>query len=559
MEDIADLKLPETSDLVTLRQRSRKAFDEQQSRRDCISRDGVNVSKPDSYVPRTKAIETLTSSLLQSHSILVRAPPATGKTSLSQLLYAHLFDTRTDVLPVLVSCLEFVKKNKYICEGAEVKTFEAQFANKSGTQMSIYELSGAVDEQVVIIIDEAQLLYEVILTDIWESLKSGLPRNIYIIFFAAYGESVRGSSVSTPYEFPRGTTFGLKDLLLTRDEFDLLTSRLCPHLDAYENAKHLTLHSSGGHIGLITTVFNALADYSKFVIQRDPTISERLSEDMVISFLFSPKLAGAVRDSRSFALNSHENVDVQSSSLCQQLATMFLDTTNVPYTAEHNELIKSGILIVSTDESGMDEVISFSAPLIRRAFMTHILDLQRSGVVDSLVQIPLPHNLAQLSLREFVMACLRNLRKDNLLNSNAIATCGSLNESKFKLEFFYIARQLLKNHARIDPEVGNVFKTKDNASVDFYINGTYQWAIEFLVQSDRLGSHLKRFAEDGKYKPIPCKDYIVVDFVVRSSDAPPARASKFKNNDKYLRVQYDETLSNFMVQHLDETTILPIQ
>lgn len=61
------------------------------------------------------------------------------------------------------------------------------------------------------------------------------------------------------------------------------------------------------------------------------------------------------------------------------------------------------------------------------------------------------------------MVCLKNMRKENLLNSHATSTCGGLNESKVKLEFFFIARQLLGNRARIDPEVGFVFKTKDNA------------------------------------------------------------------------------------------------
>eukprot|EP01039_Chlorochromonas_danica_P011234 gene11234-12531_t len=391
MEAISDLLPPHhlLSDLDVLRQRSEEAFKERQSRRRRSSRDGINISMPTSYIPRTKVIDTLTSSLLENQAILIKAPPASGKTSLSQLLFAHLFLSHTDVLPILVSCLDFNKKMTYLSkEGTEVESFETQFATKSGIKMSINECSEVVDDKkVVLIIDEAQLLYEVILTDIWENLKTGLRHNISIVFFAAYGERTRDSNVSTPYEFPRETIFGLKDLLCTQDEFESLICLLCPQLEGYEEAKHLTFHSCGGHVGLLTTVFNGLEEYSKSVIQRDPTVSERLSEDMVISFLISPRLAGEVRGSRSFSLNSHVNIDAQSSSLHQRLATLFLDRTEVPYTAEHNELIKSGILIVGTGDQGLDECISFSAPLIRRAFMSHMLDL-RSGIADHSLQIP---------------------------------------------------------------------------------------------------------------------------------------------------------------------------
>jgi len=52
---------------------------------------------------------------------------------------------------------------------------------------------GDCEKQVIIIIDEAQLLYSSINTRIWDWLKSNLAEadNLYFVFSAPYGEKVR--------------------------------------------------------------------------------------------------------------------------------------------------------------------------------------------------------------------------------------------------------------------------------------------------------------------------------------------------------------------------------
>lgn len=68
--------------------------------------------------------------LLEQRVVLIRAPPASGKTSLTQLLYLHLFEFYQDVLPILINCLKSDKS----------KRFEEQFANKSGLGMNMDEV-----------------------------------------------------------------------------------------------------------------------------------------------------------------------------------------------------------------------------------------------------------------------------------------------------------------------------------------------------------------------------------------------------------------------------------
>jgi hypothetical protein len=48
--------------------------------------------------------------------------------------------------------------------------------------------------------------------------------------------------------------------------------------------------------------------------------------------------------------------------------------------------------------------------------------------------------------------------------------------------------------------------------VDFYLNGSLCWGIEFLVKGVRIGEHLDRFSSNGKYSGLGSVDYAVIDF-----------------------------------------------
>lgn len=527
METLA-LNIPVQSDFQVLREKSRNSFDVLSKRRILGSRDGLDLKNIASFICRSEVVSCLENMVFEHREILIRAPPASGKTSISQLLYLHLLKSHEDKLPVLLNCLKFDKR----------RPFEDQFALQSGLGMNMKDVASE-GKDVIIIIDEAQLLYSSIETIIWDELKSGSADNLFFVFFAAYGEKVRNSETSTPYEFPKAAICGLKSLLLVRQEFEELVATLCPELNDFEVAQEQIFHSCEGHVGLVTTVLNELIDYSKEMVPKEGFSEIPLSEERVLKFLLSPRLADAIRSTRSFALDNSVPFETLNN-----IAMAFLDNPQVSYEPAHDKLIKSGIFVVKANE--LDSFITFSAPLIRRAFISFVL-------YNQLALGPLGQTFGT-SVKDFMMACLASLRKENLLRSNALSVRGNLNEAKFKMEFFNIARQLLCGRARIDPEVGQVFKISDNASVDFYVNGSYQWAIEFLVESDRVSAHLDRFTEDGTYKPIPCNDYIVVDFVFRRSDSGQLRKSRYQNKSVYLRVIYDETFSKLTVAHLDTTT-----
>lgn len=52
-------------------------------------------------------------------------------------------------------------------------------------------------------------------------------------------------------------------------------------------------------------------------------------------------------------------------------------------------------------------------------------------------------------------------------------------------------------------------------AVDFYADTNLEWMVEFLVEGRMLQEHLERFdPENGRYRNIRRKDWVVVDFRV---------------------------------------------
>jgi hypothetical protein len=159
----------------------------------------------------------------------------------------------------------------------------------------------------------------------------------------------------------------------------------------------------------------------------------------------------------------------------------------------HAGLIKSGIFIVTEGEN-RELYLEFVCPLIRRAFMHVAFPL----LVTNNYSMP-------LTLYQFIIDCLKQFRTNSFSESLSASSGSHLLESKFHFELFSIARGLLGTRGRIDLEVGRVFLSNVEPkcpAVDFYINGEYKWAIELMVEGDRLKEHLERFRQGKKYAAI---------------------------------------------------------
>ncbi|KUF86723.1 hypothetical protein AM587_10001003 [Phytophthora nicotianae] len=93
------------------------------------------------------------------------------------------------------------------------------------------------------------------------------------------------------------------------------------------------------------------------------------------------------------------------------------------------------------------------------------------------------------------------------------------NEAVFQHQFMSTLAQHTTSTCYICPELSRVFptppgqpSTRIDGKIDFYLNGSLRWGIELLVNGDKIGEHMSRFAAGGKYAALGAKEYVIIDF-----------------------------------------------
>eukprot|EP00733_Pompholyxophrys_punicea_P001190 Pompholyxophrys_punicea_v1_NODE_535_length_1734_cov_2.316260.p1 type:complete len:354 gc:universal NODE_535_length_1734_cov_2.316260:1149-88(-) len=323
-----------------------------------------------------------------------------------------------------------------------------------------------------------------------------------MIFFAAYGESIVNSSVSTPLDFGK-QTWSLTNLRLSQEEYKELVN--IKTLSLKEIEKKLIWNATLGHVGLVVHTLDYLKPFKERNVLN------------LVQFLYSQRFLYSIISHRAFC-----TIDLDLLDNVFERKALF-NKRFIP-------LIRSGILVVEMDD--FEDFVTFSCPLIRAAVVLE----KRSNSFS----LETPDSVCQ-SLRDFVLFVLSKFRKSTLTNSFSSAANGGLIERKWQAEFYNIVRSLTLNEAiYIDPDVGHTFGC--SGYLDFYINAEKQWGVEFLVDGKKVGSHADRFSEDGLYNEIPLKQKLLVDFIY-SDDL---QSSRYIVSDKIrLRVFYTSKYDKF--------------
>lgn len=144
---------------------------------------------------------------------------------------------------------------------------------------------------------------------------------------------------------------------------------------------------------------------------------------------------------------------------------------------------------------------------------------------------------------EFMQTFLARLQRKDLEANLSKSRDDSILESWWQAEFYRIGCLILGESSTISVEVGPKANIP-SGRLDFYINGTRRWAIEFLICGNtpepefdnRLEEHVSRFdASEGKYAALEPLEYLVVDF--RPRYTPKRQEKKFSDlNHTYYRV-----------------------
>ena len=253
-----------TFEIENWRQLSLKKFESNNRRRPIRNLEGIDLTNHTTFIERKGLIDNLLDACFARHSILIRSPPCTGKTSVSQLLYRKLYEDP--------SCFQYHYSLTMLVWDLGI-SFEDGFAKHSGFGCSWESILESVESMVpefkiVLIVDEAQMLYSYVQTQLWRQMKNGLAPSVHIIFISAFGEKVRNTLISTPFEFENDQIFGLDHLLFSREEFQeyIRLGYLC--IEEFPLIQDMVYCATNGHIGMLKKIEQVFHDYQKTKLQQ---------------------------------------------------------------------------------------------------------------------------------------------------------------------------------------------------------------------------------------------------------------------------------------------------
>jgi hypothetical protein len=464
--------------------------------------DGLDLSQD--HLPRTHLIDRMNNILQYQRFLLLYSSAASGKTSLMKLFANQ--DGIDDDQVASISCLDSQKTGFELLRGAGIDLHTRKFS---------FTFS---DRPIYIIIDDAQAKYSGTDLGFWTMLvKAGadwLPSSVKFIIASTH--LVAGGVVS-PVEFASMNGLLREDLLLTREEYELLMNSSIGLTRRFysKQLKEILWRECGRLIGaIILAISNIKVRFSK---------DEKPSELALLDFYMSNSLTQ--RMARCFG--SQHSMPV-GKALTQLVQEMLLGKTlpcptkmdNTDDLKSFEKLQKSGLVVVSGGN------IHFSSPMARRYYRFMLFPYRSASdeptslislIQDCLCKFPasvLRDGLARAFPKEAVF--------QHWLNA-ALASCTPQTCS------------IWAELSEIFPDSNDPHSLRRiNGEIDFFIDGNLRWGIELLVKGGKIGEHLDRFSIGGKYQPLCTNDYIVVDFrpgPVSNIQRDPHRFTVFFDTD----------------------------
>lgn len=454
---------------------------------------------------RPELLSALHKYVLGHQFTLLSSPRGTGKTSLVKM-YRTKYQLK--FLDVNFHCPDDPYKMLIDRAGLDIKQ------SKVTDNGPLHELLLKKEKSIVIIIDDAQDKYDQ--QFFWSHLVKGvdfLPPQVRFILCATRTLTVSSESPVNLAEFKFQPS-----LLFSRDEaMQLIRLPEPTGLRSGLNAQtvcNVIIKECSGVVGLLRLSITALNEYF-FADSRPPSTAE------ILQRYFSDHVTESFH--RCFGKITKGAYQPQINTLLQ----MFTQAVRFPAREIADEslfaLEKCGIL--KSPEQG---VVEFSSPAAMRyislaLFPTRSAKRAPSTLVD-LVCAAVSHMSASALRSAGVLGQnAKEAAKEALFQHNILAglyaetpaSCAILTELSWSFGGEKIYDEL-----------------------DYFINGTLCWGLELLVHGRGRQDHVERFSSRGKYAPLGCRDYLVVDFRV-GEKSPRA---KFES-PKLMTVYFEENYS----------------
>eukprot|EP00475_Leptophrys_vorax_P039690 TRINITY_DN7206_c0_g1_i3.p1 TRINITY_DN7206_c0_g1~~TRINITY_DN7206_c0_g1_i3.p1 ORF type:complete len:506 (+),score=137.89 TRINITY_DN7206_c0_g1_i3:616-2133(+) len=442
--------------------------------------DGLDIADG-KYLGREALLKKVMEKLQDSQFVVISSPPASGKTSLFELL-----NCKYKLRAHYVRCVKTEKSNLELIH----QLFET---------FDILRAEGRAPDPFYVFLDDAQKIYDD--SEFWEQLiiasKISTAKNFKFVISATHLLSIRSESPADLQLFPRI----IRDDLLISDEDASALIDMCDFcgfsLKLYPFSKYAIVKEAAGLIGAVIISVYKISDKFR---HSSPEESDVLQ--YFLSAEFSSEI-GRLFGTDIMPIDDEFHLFLRNCFLNSGSSVLLDGESRVVV----NSLVKGGALVQTGDD------YRFSSPLAKRFYFKSIFPHRVAMQVPSDIFTLVKYGIAQMSA-------------SNLLKST-VNVDDFPKEAVFRHEFMSGLAAVLPPKCYICPELSGVFPDdqtldgKIDGELDLYINGNLRWGIELLVMGDKITEHMNRFSvPHGKYAPLHVTNYAVVDFR-RSSNGKP--------------------------------------
>ncbi|EEY65446.1 Crinkler (CRN) family protein [Phytophthora infestans T30-4] len=500
--------------------------------------------------PRTLSRATLTADIIrrleETHVLLVKSPPMTGKTSLATLVSRSLVDRHT------IDNKKMVLFNLSALSTHENETFEENFKKQCEMDWknAVATLPTQAKCMVYLVVDEVQVIYKEGThsprrksTVFWELIKYVLSNGNYsirILMFAAYGSGVEYTRLATPIQFDDRIVLGIDQLNFSHAEVSEYVQKWFKGTTSFGGLSSSAMKEfcanleevTGRHIGLCATTISEL---NRVHASRNRSASRQPLPAEWIRMLQSGSLYEANDEALFKALTSTRAVkvlDTLDENELDRLERIAYGANSDFDTDIVEQCLRKGILVQT------ERRFEFSSPVMWRFFVK-----MRVGHIVRALHVP-------KTLPEMVARVMRSIDYDSIRQTLGRSLSSDIPlERAWQMEFYKAAYHCTPSTFATSVDVGALFGS--SGFVDFTIHGgDIFWGIELLREASNLAEHIKRFSPGGRYSSLPLTAFCLIDFrrVASIDDVPIERiAENMRDCDKLFVVCYDARMEGVMV------------
>lgn len=473
-------------------------------------------------IPRSRLVDELIARVKHFHIVRVNGTPASGKTTLLNLMANELLASDPSTPVYIISGWE---KNQV----GSANDWAAYLENRTGIHGRSW-----LTHRGYLFIDEAQQSYwdDQLWADLFKAIEP--ISQAHIILFMSYGSPTRGFTgfdqekyVKTPMNFSPDQQISLRpnkntdwpwkpvSLLLDEDEANEVVERYAPAF--ISNCKPILTPdfkqglflASNGHVGLITSLISLLTsaqEISDIVRRCQPlhwlTTSKALFSDPKQLFQSLQKLPFARGLPPLRIIQQPDAASVLKKAIaCDGIYESSFEN-RVPDLKKALEYIwMNGWLHAEKSDSDVHFVF---ASQIHRWYCQCLFS---EGHLDTELNYDSPLQLALDAIRRFQPRQLSDAPRSLIGNISPL-------EDQYQKEFYRCLFPLLDGHVIMSPEY--VIKAGSNGGTIDFLVAQKKWGLELLRDRDRISQHMARFGPDGQYFTMiqggEMEQYVVLDF-----------------------------------------------